>query len=361
MSPVSRGRKAKNKNKKKSAGLDPELRAGFDEALEAFEEVLDSDDVLDVELLTAEILGSFWLPENPEAAAQEVAFPLVGYAAAKQSPAGFGLLRALQALSPAEELRERAGTAADRLAALGMGEPRWAGAMREVRVTECRQQADVYGDQVFLLFRCERGERPHGLVVEIDRFAGIDEVYLTTQEDEIFAELRENDDELLTTEEIPLPKARRLVEDAIAVTDGLAAPEDDEDPLADARAYLLARLRAMPPAEPRPEPKRYGDDVLDEFRTAEPEADGEYLRLLVEFGEDVDQVDPLRVTPAKFELFFDDVFAEHEVDEEALRRTALAFARWQGPRDGLSPAAVEHLAEEIDAMVTEFADSEAGA
>ncbi|GAB2980494.1 hypothetical protein LWP59_00705 [Amycolatopsis acidiphila] len=351
MSPVSRGRKAKNKNKKKPAGLDPELRAGFDEALEAFEEVVDSDDVLDVELLTAEILGSFWLPENPDAAAQEVAFPLIGYAAAKQSPAGFGLLRALQALGPVEELRERAGTAADRLAALGMRELRWTGALREVEVTECWQQADVYGDQVFLLFRCERGGRRHGLVVEIERFAGIDEIYLTTQEDEILAELRENDDELLSTERIPLPLARRIVEDAVAVTDSLPAQADDEEyPFTDARAYLLARLRAMPAAEPRPEPKRYGDQVLDEFLATEKDADGEYLRLLAEFGEDVDEADPLRVTPAKFELFLDDAFNEHEIDEEALRRTVLAFARWQGARDGLSQAAVDHLRAEIEEM-----------
>jgi hypothetical protein len=359
MSPVSRGRKTKNA-KRKPAALDAELRAGFDEALEAFEDVLGSEDVLDVELLTAEIVGSFWLVGHPEAAAREVAFPLVGYAAARQSAAGFGLLRGLQALGPTAELRERAGAAAERLAVLGMREPPWADALREVTVTDCWQQSDVYGDQVLLLFLCERGGRQHGLVAELDRFAGVEEIYLTTQQDEILAELRNDNDELVGTERIPVPKARRILEDAIALNDSASARSlelADDDPLRDARAYVLARLRAMPAAEPQPEPKHYSEDVLNEFLAAAKEADSEYARLFVEFGEEIDERDPLRVSPGKFELFFDETLYADEFDDdgvEALRETALAFAGWQGPRDGLSPLAVEHLKNEIEDMFDEF-------
>lgn len=359
MSPVSRGRKTKNK-KKKPAALDAELRVGFDEALEAFEDVVGSDDVLDVELLTAEIISSIWLVGNPEAAAREVAFPLVGYAASRQSPAGFGLLRGLQALGPAEEWRERAGAAADRLAALGMREPSWADALREVTVTDCWQQADVYGDQVFLLFRCERGGRRHALVAEIDQYAGVEEIYLTMQHDEILAELHKDSDELLSTEQIPLPKARRVLEEAIAKNDSVSARSlelAEEDPVTEARAYVLARLRAMPAAEPPPEPKQYSDDVLDEFLAAAKEADREYARLLIEFGEEADERDPLRVSPGKFDLFFEEVLYEDAPDDESvasLRETVLAFADWQGPRDGLSAVAVEHLKNEIEDMFDEF-------
>ncbi|MTD56371.1 hypothetical protein [Amycolatopsis pithecellobii] len=351
MSPVSRGRKTK----KKPAPLDAQLRAGFEEALDAFEDVVASDDPLDVELLTSEILGSFWPGEG---AVREVGFPLVGYAASRQTPAAFGLLRALAALSPAAELRDRAEAAAERLATLGMREPRWGQALREVTVTECWQQADIFGDDVFLLFLCERDGREHGLVAETDRFGGVREIYLTVQHDEILAELYEHDDELLTTERVPLPKARRLLEDAIALNDRFPG---EDDLLLDARAYVLARLDAMPAAAPWPEPKVYDEGVVAEFLSAEPDADEEFARAFAEFGADIDEIDPLRVSPAKFELFFDDLFGEYELDPEsvdALRVTSLAFAGWQGRRDGLPEPAIEHLRRDIEEMLAEFSEDE---
>ncbi|GAA5158590.1 MULTISPECIES: hypothetical protein [Amycolatopsis] len=358
MSPVSRGRK--KKNKKKPATPDAGLRAGFEDALEAFEEVADSDDVLDVELLTSEVLGSFWLVGDPHAATHEIGFPLVSYAAAKQNAAGFALLCALQALSPGDELRERARAAAARLAALGMREPAWAAALGEVVVEECHHQTDVYGDQSFLLFLCERGGRRHGLVVETDRYAGVLEAYLTTEHEEILAELAQNRHELLVTGPLALPKARRIVEDAMAVNDQVAAqllePVAD-DPVTDARAHLLARLLAMPPAEPRPEPRPHDEDVVRRFLDEHGSSGAGYLRELVEFGEDVDEGEPLRVSPGKFEFFLDDLLHAQDPDDDALeslRDVSLAWAGWQGRRQGLSDAAVEHLLAEVEEIFDDF-------
>ncbi|GHF58980.1 hypothetical protein FHX82_000386 [Amycolatopsis bartoniae] len=361
MSPVSRGRRTKPQKKKPA--LDAGLRAGFDEALEAFAEVAASDDVLDVELLTAEVVGSFWLVGEPEAATREVGFPLVGYAASRQSAAGFALLCALQALSPGAELRERARAAAARLAALGMKEPSWAGALSEVTVVECHQQTDVYGDQSFLLFRCERGGREHALVVETDRYAGVLEAYLTTQHEEILAELDESSHELLVTGPVPLARARRVLEDAMAVNDGVAAqlPEPaEDDPLTDARVPVLARLRAMPEAEP-PAPARQDDGAVEEFLATAQDVDAEFVHLLAEFGEDVDEREPLHVSPGKFEFFFDELLHTRDLDDkavESLRDTLLAWAGWQGPRQGLSAAAVEHLLADVEDMFDDFFEHE---
>lgn len=349
MSPVSRGRRTKSK--KKSGSLDPGLRAGFEDALEAFEEVATTDDVLDVELLAAEILSGLWLLPD----ARDVGFALVTYAAAKQTPAGLGLVRAVRELGPVE-LVDRAAEAGDRLTALGMREPLWLDALREITVTECWQQADEYGDETFLLFRCERAGRPHGLVVVATRFGGVEEVYLTTQEDEILAELREEDDPILVTERIPLSRAHRILEDALTISDA-REPEDD-DPLPDARAYIEARLRALPEPDEIPAPKPVDTTGFLPLVAEVPHAE-ECLRLLVEFGEEIDEDDPLRVSPDKFELFFAEVVEDLDDDVvRSMREVALAFAKWQGVRAGLSETAVERLLTDVTQIAGELLSPE---
>jgi hypothetical protein len=371
MSPVSRGRKPKKKSaKKKPTALSAELREDFDNALADFEEVAGSDDVLDVELLTSELIGSFWLVGYPDEAEREVAFPLIGYAAAKQSPAALGVLRGLEALGVTEEMRARAAAAADRLATLGMREPPWADGLREVTVTECWQQADVYGDNAVLLFECDRGGRRHGLVAEIDLYAGVDEIYLTTEMDQVLAELREHaDDEIVVTEQLPLARGRRILEDAIATNNDLAKLLPDpieQDPLSEARAFTLARLRAMPEAEPDDEPENYSDaereailrQFLLEAKGIEDNADIlRYASMIVEFGRSADDRRPLKVSPARFEFFFEELLRTGGADEDKLdllHDVALAWAGWQGKRGGLHPAAIDHLQAEVEDIFADF-------
>jgi hypothetical protein len=371
MSPVSRGRKPKKKTaKNKPAALSAELREHFDNTLTDFEEVAGSDDVLDVELLASELIGSFWLAGYPDDAEREVAFPLIAYAAAKQSPAALGVLRGLQALGVTEEMRARAGAAADRLVTLGMREPPWADGLRAVTVTGCWQQADVYGDNAVLLFECDRGGRRHGLVAEIDRYAGVDEIYLTTEVDQVLAELREHADaEILETGQLSLARGRRILEDAVATNNDLAILLPDpieQDPLSEARAFTLARLRAMPEAEPADEPESYSDaeceaivrQFLAEAKGIEDNADTlRYASTIVEFGRSADEHRPLKVSPARFEFFFEELLRTGDAEEDKvdlLHDVALAWAGWQGRRDGLRPAAIDHLRAEVEAIFADF-------
>lgn len=358
MSPVSRGRKTK---KKKPQSLDSELRAAFDDAIAEYEGVTD---LLDVELLTSDLLGEFWSPHEPERSERELVFPLLKHAAADQSAAGFALLRAVEALGPGEQVRERAGAAAERQSALGMREPAWAGALRAVEVTGCVRQSDVFGDHEVLVFRCRRGETGHGLVVEVD-LHGLDDVYLTVEEDKIIEELRKDTGEFLTCDDIPLAEGRRIVEAAMAVNDSIEETEPDEEPLVEARAYVLARLEAMPPAEAvEPVDQPDIDDIVHEFFAAAQDIpDNEDTRYfaaaLVEFGHALDERSPLRASPGRFEAFFADLLQADDVDEsavDALRAVAVGWARWRGGQEELPAAAVELMLEEVEAMLVAVAD-----
>ncbi|KAA9166827.1 hypothetical protein FPZ12_001105 [Amycolatopsis acidicola] len=359
MSPVSRGRKSK---KKKPQSLDSELRAAFDDALAEYEGVTD---VLDVELLTSDLLGEFWSPRDPERSARELLFPLLRYAAKDQSAAGFALLRAVAALAPTEELRERARETAERQSALGMREPSWAAAIEAVEVTGCVRQTDVFGDHEVLVFRCRRGETRHGLVAEID-LHGLDDVYLTVEEDKIINELEKDEGEFLSCGEIPLAEARGILEAAMAVNDNLAEaePDEDDDPLPEARAYVLARLRAMPPAESVVSEEADVDGVVQEFFAAgkdipDNEDSRYFAAALVELGYALDERRPLRASPGRVEAYLADLLVEGEIDESALdslRAVVLGWARWRGAEEGLPTAAAELLLEEAEAMLAAVAE-----
>ncbi|HKS48117.1 MAG TPA: hypothetical protein VJT49_24005 [Amycolatopsis sp.] len=355
---------------RKKQPLDEEVREAFESVLEDFAKVSDSTDALDVELLVSGSLGSWWHPGQPEQVNRLLGFPLISCAARTGTRAGLGLLRGMQALGVTGEQRERARAAADRLAAEGVSEPAWEPMLREVTVTECWQEADVYGDRSALLLICDRAGRRHGLVVKIDfNGDGLTDAFLTAEPDAVLSDLRGN--KFTTTGQVSLPRARRIIEDAIETNDFVLSLFDKPqpaDPLTEPRAYLMARLRAMPPAEPHPEPHpeptTYSDadrdDIVRQF-FAETDANDdpdarELARYIVDHGCDEDAGRPLRVGPRKFAIIVGDI--EHTPDLHeliaSLPDVLTRWARWAGAKSGLSEAAVERLLEAVEEIIEDL-------
>lgn len=368
MSPVSRGRKPTRKTKKRS-GVSEERRQLLKTVLADAEDALAERDPIEVELIASTILGDFWQPFD---AGRDVVVPLIDDAARKPSPASRALLRMVQHLALTEEQRDRAAAAADAFTA--MPEPPWAGALRELTVTGCWQQADVFGDGATLLLRCDRAGHDHGIVAEVEfSGGGMGDVYLTDEPDALLAGMRAGAEasEVMVTGQIPLPRARRILEDAVAVNDHAAALLPDglaEDPLTPLRALLAARLRVMPPAEPPEEPRAYSEAERDELvRAFLDEAGGprddrwftDCVRFVVDYGCDDDFGRPLRVGPGKFDLLLEDVLNTEGFPPdflETLPEVLPSWARWAGARSGLRPAAIDRLLEELDEVVEEFRD-----
>lgn len=363
MSPVSRKRKPA---KKKSAVSD-ERRQLLKTVLADAEDALAERDPVEVELMASTILGDLWHPSDE---GRDVVLPLIDDAARRPSPAARALLRMLQHLALTEEQRDRAAEAADAFSA--MPEPPWD--LGDLTVTECWQQADVYGDGATLLLCAARAGHAHGLVAEVELSGGgLGDVYLTDHVGDLVDSMRAGEEasEVFVTERIPLPKARRILEDAVAVNDSAAALLPDviaEDPLTPLRALVAARLRAMPPAEPPAEPPTFTEQEREELvRAFLAEADGvrddrwftDCVRFVVDYGCDDDFGRPLRVGPGKFDLLLEDVLNTEGFPEEflaTLPEVLPLWGRWAGERSGLRPAAIERLLEELDEITEEFRD-----
>ena len=110
MSPVSRGRKKKRPTTRpRNARVVPGLAGVHAELLGAFRPVLQATDPLEVEVLTSDLLGSWWkrLPpgEDPDAVFGEGA---IGYAAQAGTREAMALLRALAVLGVTPAQRDTA-------------------------------------------------------------------------------------------------------------------------------------------------------------------------------------------------------------------------------------------------------------
>ncbi|GAB3575865.1 hypothetical protein GCM10027445_38980 [Amycolatopsis endophytica] len=364
MSPVSRGRKPTKKTTKSS--LATERRQLLKTVLADADDALAERDPVEVELIASTILGDLWQPAGAE---HDVLLPLIDDAARRPSPAARALLRMIEHLGLTEAQRTRAAAAADAFTA--MPEPPWGEALGAVVVDECWQQADVFGDGAALVLRCRLGGKPHGLVAEVDfSGGGLGDLYLIDNVDEVVDEMRAGQEasEVMVTEPVPPARARRILEDAIAVNESVIAllppAVAEEDPFAPMRALVAARLRAMPPADPVVEPETFGDDERDElvgaFLAESGEVTGDLarsVRIIVDFGCDDDLGQPLRVGPGKFEVLLDHVLWAGETSDDVLEGLLIvlpSWARWAGARSGLAPSAIDRLLEELEEIVEEF-------
>jgi hypothetical protein len=122
----------------------PGLDGVHAELLGAFRPAVRATDPLEVEVLTSDVLGSWWkrLPpgEDPDAVFGEGA---IGHAARAGTREAMALLRALAVLGVTPAQREAASSAAAALAASGVADPPWAATIGQVEVGGCWRLSDV--------------------------------------------------------------------------------------------------------------------------------------------------------------------------------------------------------------------------
>jgi hypothetical protein len=314
VSPVSRGRKKKNKPGHRSRDV-------FGQVLHDFKSFGSLDDPLLAEVSAGDVLEQLSVAR------------LIGYAGSKPNPVALAFLRAVQLVGASEEAR----VAADRLAARGVSEPEWAEVVGQLTLGDCWEFADVYGDVVVEVVGFERAGVAHALVASVDfNNPARNEVEVAHDPDGLVAGLRERSDAgLYTFRQVSGARARRLVERC-------AAAEDVQG-----RMVALARARLMPESEVVVEPRAYSEAereaIVGEFVAETGIEDRETVRSIVDFGCEQDG-SPLRVGPGKMVAFLDQVAAD--IDEETL----LGWVRWAAGKNGLSAEAVAEMVTALETV-----------
>ena len=347
------------------------------ELLRAFRPMVKVTDPLEVEVFASGLLGAWWkgLPpgEDPDQLFGEGA---IRYAAQQGGREAMALLRAFQAVGVTVEQREAAAAAAAGLAARGVAEPPWASAIGQVRVGECWRMADLYGDQASLLCVFGYGPRKHGLLALLDfnHLGGwAKDVFLTDEPARALRELRRDvaGSPVTALDQLEPAEARRLLEAGFDATEMTWQPEVGED-FRRYRALALARCRALPEpaelsAEPTEVPEAAREALVAEFLAspqarALPEDDAAAFcaRLIVDHGCDYDGGKPLRVSPAKTEIFVHDWVPRKAVldgaDREVMPAVVRAWVRWAAERNRLPAGAVAELIEAADDCAGHFAE-----
>ena len=285
MSPVSRGRKGKNKNKTaKSArqpvaldlfsahdtcdcpacsGEDFDPRRLIDEVLSGAADLVTSADPLE-----AEIAGSVFVSIGAMAG-EEFDEALVGgfipEFEARACPEAVAMLLAIGSVAP-DRVGKAASAAADRLVEAGLPRPGWAGELgKPVTADDCWRLSDPAGTGSMLACSFHRAGRSHAVVVSVDDLdcgAATDILLLEAdqlpQALEMMRSQARADGVEVTTEPLDPPELRWQIENALdarAVHDSDGGERDidelpvDEDgmPGYPAMAALLrARMRTLP-------------------------------------------------------------------------------------------------------------------
>ena len=219
--------------------------------------------------------------------------------------------------------------------------------------------SDVYGDQTSVYCEFSYGSRRHALAVllDCDPVGWVLDAWIT------------DDPELTVLDRIDPAVARRMIEEGIAERDaagdlGPIGDAEDEEPEAfrEFRALALTRCRAMPEPPPVADPVEVPEAertlLVEEF-LGSPEAKElpdapetrSCARVIVDFGADFDEGRPLRVSPAKVEMFVHDWLPDEELDDEvveAMPAVLVAWTRWAGERSQLPAAAVTNVVEQAE-------------
>lgn len=318
---------------------------------------------------------------------------LVRYLADHQDRAALALLRAAaQTGGPSERAAARA--AADTLAAQQVAEPRWFGRLDHLTVGRCLVYGDIFGDQeswVCTFSYTERageatGDDPggdessgldagessdvevpeHALVVLVDHNLGgiVKDIFCSAQASRTLRaiELAHAEDGTLSVLEPVAPaSARAALERAFTATCNSLQPPLGEGAL---RLWSFARARAATLAEPPRALDRASHDnparaaLVTEFLDSSEAADLSNrdvatgcARTIVDHGCDYDEGRPLRVSPAKTELFLlfwlprQPGLSRPQII--AMPAVMEAWVRWAGTRQGLPGRA---LAEVVTAV-----------
>jgi hypothetical protein len=371
VSPVSRKRRPKRSGQSRPGRRPPAPESLPARLVKVFDSIGADTDPIDVELFASRVLGMVW-QRTPQVRPDDEPDALLGldvveYAAQRATQGAMALLRSWAALGLTDALRDAATAAAGRLSEAGLAEPPWAARLSQVRVGECWQLADVYGDQAELLctFQYGDGADRHGLVALLDfngPGVGLKDVFVADDVPATIRELRKEDasDPLLALTQIEPGRARQLLERALRTMDEFRLPTAPgvSDERADFRALALARCRAMPAPDNTAEAGRAGAAIDQKAIVAEflasPHArdlpQTRYTRwcvaLIVESLVETDP--PLRISPALIEDLLDNLSSDIQSGEfseaEAVPAIVAAWARWSAERDGLPDAAVARLA-----------------
>jgi hypothetical protein len=375
--------------------------------LRAARELLAVRSPLDAELMVSELLGSWWGERTPRSSPGDVeelvGEGLVSYAAQQRSPAALALLSGIACLGTPRQAMQ-AETAALSLISRGVVRPPWAEHVGAVTAGECYVNSDAFGDrdEVVCVYSYA-GEEPHALVMVVDYNAGgmLRDGWVTSQVDRLLERCRAGGGEdggrpaRSTFSQVEAPQARRLLETALAVTEGGQAPPPS-DSFASYHAFIRARIRTLPPARPgngarngagRPAPgpaawatgpwstghgsgwgaataRRHAwtrdrramlvagflasDEAedLSDTRAASRCADH-----IIDYGCDRDFGRPLRMSPAKVSAFLLDWLPRKvlllSAEQHAMPHVLAAWVRWAGRRQDL---AAGMIAETLDAV-----------
>ena len=271
---------------------------------------------------------------------------LIDYAVvAKQSDA-MTLLHLVRTLAEDEGERTRA---ADQLAGLRGRPPSWVKTLDAVTIGECWQYQEALGDTVSVLCSFERNDTQHGIVAQLvfdQRVAGwAKALYLIDDPTAVLAGVREEvaaSEGALRLTALPPARARAAIEDGLAATatrPGLAP----DDSVARYRLLALARCRTLPGPRRAPTmPERRRDALVAEFlddngikRTA---AIMRCARMIVDYGCDTDDGDPLRISPVRVAGMAARLRRDLDTNQRKVLPTVLnAYLPWAGAKRGVPP------------------------
>lgn len=298
------------------------FEARYADLLREAADLVEMSDPLRTELAVSGLLGSVW---SMAASGEHRALRegLVTFLTDRPGRAALALLRAAASMgSPAE--RTAAGRAADALAAAGVAEAAWASPAGQVSPGRCWVYGDVFGDQESVVTTFDYAGAPapggstHALVVLVDHNLGgiVKDMFCATHAERTIraiARASTEDGPMSVLEEITPGQARTRLERAFAACRSAWEPPVGENARA-LWALATSRLARLPEGPPPSAPDRYDvaarAGIVHEFlnspqaRTlADRDVAAACARLIVDHGCDYDGGNPLRISPAKTELF----------------------------------------------------------
>jgi hypothetical protein len=295
-----------------------------------------------------------------------------------------GLVRELEALGSTEALatlralsgvgvsaeRERARTAADRLAASGVDEPVWASGVAAARpVAAALQYEEAFDDGVSVIVEFDgSGDGPHTLGIYIDYNMGglVKDVFLAGPLSEVRAKLsvRAPNGVRLAVRDLTLAEARARVLAALDVLDDTYDPPVDED-VSRLRALIDARFDRLPAGfqlgdqyEEIPQADR--ERMLQAF-LASPQGERwrgdehaeDVVATAIDFGADYNHGGPLRWSPVVVEIFMTSWIARKVIREPAFFELVPdVLPDWVAYAGSRRDVPAEALSEAIEAIAT---------
>ena len=368
-------------SRRRQVGASAPPNALFDELLHAARELLAVRSPLDAELLISDLLGTWWPQRHHTIGGtgveQLIGEGLVEYAAQQRSPAALALLSGIACLGTPRQAAA-AEQAAIQLIDAGVRTPRWAEHLGAVSSAECYVNPDAWGDvdEVICVFSYA-GEEPHALISVIDyNLAGmLRDGWVSSQVDKLLDHCRRPNVSRVSSRpedgfrQIDPPQARKMLQAALAATDGTEDPPVS-DSFAARHAFIRARIRALPPAPGRvPRPKRpwsterrallaaefLASDQAEEL--SDLQAASRIADLIIDFGCDQDSGRPLRMSPAKVQNFMLGWLPRKVLlsvaDQNAMPHAVDAWIRWSGEKRGLADSDIGRTLDVLfDSMTT---------